>query len=110
MPPRRYVAYARVSTTSQGESGLGLEAQESAVRSFIAANGGSLISTFIEIESGRNNARERLREAFSACRIHKAVLLVAKLDRLGRDAGFLLGLERAGVDFVCCDEVSSRSV
>lgn len=103
MPPRRYVSYLRVSTASQGQSGLGLEAQEAAVQSFLATHGGTLAASFVEVESGRKSERRRLHEAFAACRLHRAVLLVAKLDRLSRDAAFLLGLESARVDFVCCD-------
>jgi len=62
-----------------------------------------LIKEFIEIETGRRNDRPKLQEAFAACRAYKAKLIIAKLDRLGRNAPFLLGLKEAGIDFVCVD-------
>jgi DNA invertase Pin-like site-specific DNA recombinase len=103
MSKRKYVGYYRVSTQRQGRSGLGLEAQRSAVHTFL--NGGSwdLISEFTEIESGKVNDRPELQKALAACRVHGATLVIAKLDRLSRDAHFLLGLDKAGVDFVAAD-------
>src|SRR5687768_6314303 len=99
----KFVAYYRVSTQRQGRSGLGLEAQQDAVRSYL--NGGSwrLVSEFVEVESGKNNDRPQLAAALAACRLHRATLVIAKLDRLSRDAAFLLTLRDAGVEFVAVD-------
>jgi DNA invertase Pin-like site-specific DNA recombinase len=99
----RFVSYLRVSTDRQGKSGLGLEAQRKAVEDFL--NGGSwkLIDEFIEIESGKRDDRPKLAEALARCRLHNATLVIAKLDRLSRDAHFLLGLQKAGVKFVAAD-------
>jgi DNA invertase Pin-like site-specific DNA recombinase len=97
----KMVGYYRVSTPKQGRSGLGLQAQKAAVKAFI--NGGKLIGEFTEIETGKNNNRPKLAEAIQACRIYGATLVIAKLDRLSRNAHFLLGLKEAGVEFICCD-------
>jgi DNA invertase Pin-like site-specific DNA recombinase len=103
-PPSRFVAYYRVSTAQQGRSGLGLEAQREAVRVFLDGSAGTLADEFTEIESGKNDAdRPRLARALDACRLTGAVLVIAKLDRLSRDAHFLLGLEKAGAEFVAAD-------
>lgn len=101
----RYVAYYRVSTDRQGRSGLGLEAQQEAVRAFLAGKGWPPVAEFTEIESGRKSDQQRpqLAAALAACRLHKAVLVIAKLDRLARNAAFLLNLRDAGVEFVACD-------
>jgi DNA invertase Pin-like site-specific DNA recombinase len=103
MAAGKFVAYFRVSTKRQGRSGLGLEAQQEAVRAYL--NGGSwrLVAEFVEVESGRVNDRPELSAALAACRIHGATLVVAKLDRLSRDAAFLLTLRDAGVEFVAVD-------
>lgn len=98
-----FVAYYRVSTKRQGKSGLGLEAQREAVLSFLNGGNWSLVASFTEVESGKLNDRPELEKALRACRLHGAKLVIAKLDRLSRDAHFLLGLEKAGVDFVAAD-------
>lgn len=100
---RTFIAYARVSTAQQGRSGLGLEAQEAAIRSFLQPTDRLLAPLYVEIESGRKSDRPKLTEALARCRTTGATLLIAKLDRLARDAHFLLGLQKAGVDFVACD-------
>jgi len=104
-PPRRFVAYLRVSTEGQGRSGLGLEAQRQAAATYLAQHGGELLAEFQEVESGRTAARPQLAAALACCRTRRAALLVAKLDRLSRDARFLLGLvEGAGeAGVVFCD-------
>jgi DNA invertase Pin-like site-specific DNA recombinase len=102
-PPSRFVAYYRVSTAQQGRSGLGLEAQREAVRVFIGGSAGELAEEFTEIESGKRADRPQLARALDACRLTGSVLVIAKLDRLSRDAHFLLGLEKAGVEFVAAD-------
>lgn len=98
----RYVVLFRVSTPRQGRSGLGLAAQRETVSNFLRSCGGEVVAEVTEIESGRGVEADRpqLCEAITACRIHRARLLVARLDRLSRDAAWLLGLERRGVDFV----------
>lgn len=99
----KFIAYYRVSTARQGHSGLGLDAQRSAVRDFLRTRGWPPIAEFTEIESGRKNNRPELAKALRACRLHNATLVIAKLDRLARNAAFLLNLKDAGVDFVAVD-------
>ena len=98
-----HVAYYRVSTAKQGRSGLGLEAQQEAVAAFLNGGNWSLSQEFTEVESGKRSDRPELAKALQACRVYGAKLVIAKLDRLSRDAHFLLGLEKAGVDFVAAD-------
>ncbi|MCJ2144411.1 MULTISPECIES: recombinase family protein [unclassified Methylobacterium] len=104
----RFISYLRVSTDRQGRSGLGLEAQRSAVTDFLNGGAWTLIAEVVEIESGANSERPELARALALCRAHRATLVVAKLDRLARDAHFLLGLSKAGVDFVACDMPSAN--
>ena len=85
MPVVRYVAYYRVSTARQGRSGLGLDAQREAIRLHLATLGGELLGEHTEIESGRRNDRPELAKALAACRLHRATLVIAKLDRLARN-------------------------
>ena len=96
----RYVAYYRVSTAKQGTSGLGLAAQETAVRSFIA---GEPIAAFTEVESGKREDRPQLAVALAHAKRHKATLVIAKLDRLARDVHFISGLLKSGVEIRACD-------
>ena len=103
MAEGKFVSYLRVSTARQGRSGLGLEAQREAVLSFLNGGSWSLSKEFVEVESGKNSDRPQLTKALHACRVYGAKLVIAKLDRLSRDAHFLLGLEKAGVDFVAAD-------
>lgn len=104
----RFVSYLRVSTDKQGKSGLGLEAQRKAVADYLNGGDWSLVSELVEIESGGKAARPKLAEALALCRAHRATLIVAKLDRLARDAHFLLGLQKAGVEFVAVDMPSAN--
>lgn len=97
-----YVAYYRVSTDRQGESGLGLEAQRQAVARFIG--GAGLLAEYQEIESGKSHAnRPKLAAALDLCGRRGATLVIAKLDRLARDVHFISGLMKGGVDFVAVD-------
>lgn len=96
-----FIAYLRVSTIRQGESGLGLEAQEAAIARH--TSGGTLLATFREIESGKRSDRPQLREALQMARRTGAVLVIAKLDRLARNVHFISGLMESGVEFVACD-------
>jgi DNA invertase Pin-like site-specific DNA recombinase len=100
----RFVSYLRVSTQKQGASGLGEEAQRKAVADYLNGGNWKLVAEVKEIESGkRDDNRPKLQEAMTLCRLHNATLVIAKLDRLSRDAHFLLGLQKAGVRFTCCD-------
>jgi DNA invertase Pin-like site-specific DNA recombinase len=104
MEHRRFVAYYRVSTKQQGQSGLGLEAQEVAVLRHICT-GDKLVASFTDVESGtrKGNKRPELAKALAACRRERATLLIAKLDRLARNVAFVSNLMEAGVDFVAVD-------
>lgn len=100
----KYVAYIRVSTAKQGRSGLGLEAQREAVGHFVGSRGGEIVAPeYVEVESGRWNERPELERALKRCRQTRAILVVAKLDRLSRDAEFLLRLQKSSVKFVAAD-------
>lgn len=103
MASGKFVSYFRVSTARQGASGLGLEAQQKAVADYLNGGNWSVLASFIEIESGRKNDRAELAKALAHCRLTGAILVIAKLDRLARDACFLLGLQQAGVEFVAAD-------
>jgi DNA invertase Pin-like site-specific DNA recombinase len=96
-----YVAYYRVSTQRQGQSGLGLEAQRSAVQNF--TTGKELIAEFTEVESGRKSDRPQLAQALALAKSKKAILVIAKLDRLARNVHFISGLLESGVQFVAAD-------
>jgi DNA invertase Pin-like site-specific DNA recombinase len=94
-----FVSYLRVSTDKQGRSGLGIEAQRTAVASYLAGFDAAPMAEFVEVESGKRNDRPELARALAECRVRKATLVIAKLDRLARDAHFLLGLQRSGIAF-----------
>lgn len=98
--PAKYVAYYRVSTKRQGESGLGLDAQKAAVAGFVK---GLIVAEFTEVESGKNNQREQLTLAIERAKKEGAVLIIAKLDRLSRNASFIFALRDSGVNFQCVD-------
>ncbi len=102
--PKTFVAYLRVSTARQGESGLGLEAQRATVEAFARQHGGAIVASHIEVESGKRSDRPELAKAIDAARKGKATLLIAKLDRLARNVAFIANLMDAGVDFVACDQ------
>src|SRR5580704_1813705 len=103
----RFVSYYRVSTAQQGASGLGLEAQREAVSRYVASvNGGAggvIVADFTEIESGKKSDRPQIAAALAACRLRRATLVIAKLDRLARNVHFVSSLMESGVDFVACD-------
>ena len=102
-PPLRLVAYERVSTARQGRSGLGLEAQRLAIDTFAISRSADVLARFTEIESGRRNDRPELARALDLARLTGATLVIAKLDRLSRNAAFLLTLQASGVRFLACD-------
>lgn len=99
----KYISYLRVSTARQGVSGLGLEAQRNAIETYLNGGEWTLLREFLEVESGKRSDRPKLHEALQLCRATGATLLIAKLDRLSRDAHFLLGLQKAGVRFLAVD-------
>lgn len=98
-----YVAYYRVSTTKQGQSGLGLEAQEATVGRHLKEGDKLIAPPFVEVESGRKRERPELQKALARCRVMGATLIVAKVDRLTRSASFLEELLQSGVPVVFCD-------
>ena len=108
MAEGKWISYLRVSTDRQGKSGLGIEAQRAAVAGYLNGGQWKLIKEFVEVESGKRVDRPMLEEALKACRLHGAKLVIAKLDRLSRDAHFLLGLEKADVDFVAADNPTAN--
>ncbi|MBS1104299.1 recombinase family protein [Gluconobacter sp. Dm-62] len=99
----RFISYYRVSTKKQKESGLGLQAQKDTVKNYVNHKNGILLQEFREVESGKKNDRPMLTQAMEQCRLYGATLLIAKLDRLSRDAVFLLQLQRGDVPFTACD-------
>ena len=106
----KYVAYYRVSTQRQGNSGLGLEAQQFAINEYLQQSGGELLSEFVEVESGRKVNRPKLDTAMKMAKKAGATLLIAKLDRLARNVHFITGLMAANVDFVACDMPSANKL
>ena len=103
MAQGKFVAYYRVSTARQGRSGLGLEAQKQAVADYLDGGRWKLVGEYVEVESGRSNGRVELQRALAACRLHNATLVIAKIDRLSRNAAFLLTLRDHGVEFLATD-------
>lgn len=100
---KKIVCYLRVSTARQGSSGLGLEAQLQAVQDYAASVSGSIVATFTEVETGKLNTRSELTKALHLAKVTGSTLVIAKLDRLSRNAAFLMTLQDAGVKFVAAD-------
>ena len=98
-----YVSYLRVSTQRQGQSGLGVEAQRTAVDQFLATSGGTLVAEFVEVESGSGKARPIFVQSIALAKKSGATLLIAKLDRLARNVAFVSSLMEGGVEFVAAD-------
>ena len=99
----RIVVYKRVSTVRQGNSGLGLEAQENAIEAFRKSKGAEIVKYFTEVESGKRNDRPELMKALHLAKVTGSTLVIAKLDRLSRNAAFLLALRDSGVKFIAAD-------
>lgn len=99
----KFIAYYRVSTARQGESGLGLEAQKHAVVTYLNGGKWQLLEEFTEVESGKNSKRPQIAAAMAAAKKAKATLIIAKLDRLGRDLHFISGLMNSGIEFLAVD-------
>lgn len=102
-----YVAYYRVSTDKQGVHGLGMAAQRDTVHKHMV-DGDNIIAAYEEAESGRKTKRPQLTKALEHCRSSGATLIIARLDRLARNAAFLLSLKDSGVEFVACDVPSAN--
>src|SRR5450755_3991761 len=100
--PCRLIAYIRVSTKKQGQSGLGLEAQEAAIAAHVAFSGCVLVKTYQDVESGKRNARPGLALAIAHAKRLRA-LVIAKIDRLARNVAFVANLMESKVKFVACD-------
>lgn len=98
-----YVSYIRVSTKKQGRSGLGLEAQKEINANYAESVGGSIVAEFSDVESGSHCDRPGLLDALDFCKKHGSTLLVAKLDRLARDAAFTMSLHKSGVNIHIVD-------
>ena len=94
----KFISYYRVSTAKQGNSGLGIEAQRNAVAIYLSDGRWKVIAEFTEIESGKRSDRPELDKALAAARLHRAAIVVAKVDRLTRSVAFLSQLLEAGVD------------
>ena len=101
----KFVAYYRVSTQRQGQSGLGLEAQQETVRQHLNGGDWELVGEFTEIESGRKVMRDRpeLQKAIEVCQAEGATLVAAKVDRITRNLGFLTRILDSNVDIIFCD-------
>lgn len=110
MQSKKYIAYYRVSTNRQGQSGLGLEAQKTAVTQYLNGGNWEILEEFTEVESGKKNNRPKLQEALAACKRLQATLIIAKLDRLARNVHFISGLMEAGVEFVAVDNPTANKL
>jgi DNA invertase Pin-like site-specific DNA recombinase len=97
------VAYYRVSTAAQGRSGLGLDAQRQAVAQYCGGRSCEILGEYVEVESGKRNDRPELTKALHHAKVTGATLVVAKMDRLSRNAAFLLTLRDSGVKLVAAD-------
>ena len=97
------VHYYRVSTKQQGRSGLGLEAQRKTVEAYCASRNANMLAEFTEVESGKNSKRPQLKAAMDYCKLTGATLVVAKVDRLSRNAAFLNSLMDSGLSVAFAD-------
>jgi DNA invertase Pin-like site-specific DNA recombinase len=104
----KFIAYYRVSTKQQEDSGLGLQAQRATVEGFATSAGATIDASFVEVESGKRSDRPQLAKAIASARRSKARLVIAKLDRLARNVAFLSALMESGVDFVCVDNPTAN--
>lgn len=105
----KYVPYYRVSTASQGKSGLGLSAQREIVHRFVKP-GYQLLAELVEVESGKRADRPQLEAAIALAKRQGARLLIAKLDRLSRNVSFIFSLRNSEVDFVACDSPDANTL
>lgn len=107
----KYVSYRRVSTKGQEESGLGLSAQATVIHSFIQQSKGQLIKEFTEIETGTSKRqRTVIYEALQFAKLNDAILIVSKVDRLGRNFRILAELQESRVKFISCDNPANSEL
>jgi DNA invertase Pin-like site-specific DNA recombinase len=99
----KFVGYIRVSTAMQGKSGLGIEAQRTAIVDYLNGGNWELIAEFVEVESGKLDERVKLQEAMKHCQMTGATLVIAKLDRLSRDSHFIGSIMKSGIEFIAVD-------
>ncbi len=104
----KFVAYYRVSTAKQGQSGLGLEAQKTAVEGYLNGGNWNLVGEFVEVESGKRKNRPQLNAALALCKKQKATLIIAKLDRLARNLHFISGLMESRIEFLAVDNPTAN--
>ena len=107
---QKFVAYYRVSTQRQGDSGLGLDAQRATVENYIERCKGERVAEFTETESGKKDERIQLAAAIAEAKRLDATLIIAKLDRLSRNVSFIFALKDAKIDFVCCDNPNMNTL
>lgn len=107
MPDRGIITYIRVSTSQQGRSGLGIEAQRVALSNFAKAEGFDVVREFVEVETGKGadalDRRPQLKAALAAARKYRCHVAVSKLDRLSRDVHFISGLMAHKVPFLVAE-------
>lgn len=104
-----FITYLRVSTQAQGDSGLGLEAQRAAVSKYLRDRG-AILKEYVEVESGGKNNRVQLAAAIEEAKRTSSTLIIAKLDRLSRNAAFILALRDSGVQFQAADLPSANAL
>lgn len=98
-----YISYLRVSTQKQGEDGYGIIGQRKIVLDYVNSVDGLIMNEYVEVESGRKNNRVELEKALAECKKINATLVISKLDRLGRNAAFLISLAESCVKFIAVD-------
>jgi len=106
----KFVTYRRVSTDEQGRSGLGLDAQTAAIAQYVEGRGGRIVRDIAEVASGADDNRAGLREAIALARRTGSVLVVARLDRMGRSVALIAGLIKAGLRFAVCDRPNASEL
>jgi DNA invertase Pin-like site-specific DNA recombinase len=104
---RHVITYIRVSTSQQGRSGLGIDAQRQALKQFASSEGFTVAREFVEVETGKGSdaldRRPQLKSALAAARKLRCHVAVAKLDRLSRDVHFISGLMSHRVPFLVAE-------
>lgn len=106
----KLIGYVRVSTEKQGQSGLGLEAQLTAIQQYASSTDGDIVHIYREVESGKRDDRPELAKAIAHAKRIRGRLVIAKLDRLARDVHFISGLTKSGADFVACDNPTANKL